>query len=70
MQNKHHATKLRWRTFRYCEGILYDFHSYEKLISDREDEIINPFRNVDENIGGGRNTFISNNTDRIASALV
>lgn len=70
MVQLHKSTGLRWRTYRYCEGLLYDYCSYEKLIKEREEAIINPFRVVDENIGGGRNTIISNDTERIASALV
>lgn len=66
----HRGTKLRITTFKYLEEIIRRSDDYPKEINLREQEIINPYRISDENIGGGRSDVIANQTERIATKLV
>ncbi|MCW6682060.1 hypothetical protein NHG29_04140 [Aerococcaceae bacterium NML160702] len=62
---------LREETFKYIEGIVRSYHQYEKWIKQREAEIYNPPKiEEDENIGGGRSPYLTNETERIATKLV
>jgi RinA family phage transcriptional activator len=64
------AFKLRKTTFKKCEAEWYDYHKTLHEINLLREEIMNPFQEQDENIGGGRSTTISSPTERIATRLV
>jgi RinA family phage transcriptional activator len=64
------ALKLRKTTFKKCEAEWYDYHKTLHEINLLREEIMNPFQEQDENIGGGRSTLISSPTERIATRLV
>ena len=62
---------LRNETFKYIEGVIRSYHDYQKWISEREAEIFNsPKIEIDENVGGGRSPYMTNETERIASKLI
>lgn len=61
---------LRNETFKYVEAILRSYTQYPKWIKHRENEIYYPTKEVDENMGGSRSSFISNEVERIATKLV
>ena len=61
---------IETNTFRYVEGILHSYERYPRLISNRKEEIMHPYRETDSNIGGGSSGLISNETERMATKLV
>ncbi|MGX7105610.1 hypothetical protein [Globicatella sanguinis] len=69
MVQLHKSTGLRWRTYRYIEGIIQDLDIYETLINKRTTELLTPYMKPDENIGGGRSSITINPTEQSANAL-
>lgn len=61
---------LRVETYTFIEGIIRNYKTYPRWISQRKEEIIAPHKQIDENIGGGRGGSISNTTERAVTALV
>lgn len=56
-------------TFKHIEEILRDYPKIDKYLSDREEEILHPIKENDENVGGSRSTDISKTTERKAITL-
>ena len=53
------------------EYILLEYLDYPSYIKQVEEELLNPHTvDVDENIGGGRGSHLSNPTERIALSIV
>ncbi len=57
-------------TFKYLEQILIDYPDYDKRIRRRREEIEIPWREIDENVGGGKSSISANGIEKIASALI
>ncbi|EKB54480.1 RinA family phage transcriptional regulator [Facklamia hominis] len=64
------TVKLRSGTYKYIESILRSYHDYEQYIYLREQELLNPHKDCDTNVGGGRGNAISDPTRIKASRLV
>jgi RinA family phage transcriptional activator len=64
------AIKPTKTTFKKVEAEWYDYHKTLKEIARLREEIMNPFQEVDENIGGGRSNQTSSPTERIATRLM
>ncbi|MBS4173482.1 transcriptional regulator [Bacillus sp. FJAT-49736] len=62
--------KLKKATFKHIESELYMYHETVKEIKTLRDNIMFCNENTDENIGGGRSSFISDPTGRTATALL
>lgn len=63
------AVKLKKATFKHIESELYDYHDTLKEIDHLRKDIMFCKESDDENIGGGRSSFISSPTERIATIL-
>jgi hypothetical protein len=63
------ATKLKKATFKHIESELYSYHDTLKEINNLRKDIMFTKENDDENIGGGRSSFISSPTEQIATRL-
>ena len=61
--------KPRKTTFKHIEAEWYNYHHTLQEIARLREEIINPFREVDENIGGGKSNITGDPTGRIATRL-
>jgi RinA family phage transcriptional activator len=64
------AIKPTKTTFKKVEAEWYDYHKTLKEIARLREEIMNPFQEEDENIGGGRSNQTSSPTERIATRLM
>lgn len=64
------AVKLKKATFKHIESELYSYHDTLREIEELRKNIIFTRENDDENIGGGRGSFISSPTERTATRLV
>ncbi len=62
--------KMKKATFKKAEAEWYDYHKTLKEIANLRLEILNPMKEVDENIGGGRNNNNYSPTESIATRLV
>lgn len=61
---------MRTDTFKQIESVLRDYPDYDRHIAERERTLLNPDSIYsDENIGGGRSSFISNPTEMRALTL-
>lgn len=60
---------MRDGTYRYLVQILKDYRRTDGYIKQREEELMHPYRETDENIGGGRSSFISNPSERMAITI-
>jgi len=57
-------------TFKYIEQLLRDYPEMDNYIKQREEELIFPDElAIDQNIGGGRSSFISKPTERMAITI-
>jgi RinA family phage transcriptional activator len=63
------ATKLKKATFKHIESELYSYHDTLREINNLRKDIMFTKENDDENIGGGRSSFISSPTENIATRL-
>jgi RinA family phage transcriptional activator len=63
------ATKLKKATFKHIESELYSYHDTLREINNLRKDIMFTRENDDENIGGGRSSFISSPTEQIATRL-
>lgn len=55
---------MRRQTFKAIEDILRDYPDYDRYISQREEAILHPdILYAEENIGGGRSSFIGRPTE-------
>ena len=63
------AAKLRKATFKHIESELYAYHDTLKEIDFLRNNIMFCKENDDENIGGGRSSFISSPTEKIGTRL-
>ena len=62
---------MRAGTFKYIEQLLRDYPDMGAYIAKREEELIYPCETeLDQNIGGGRSSFISKPTERMAITMV
>lgn len=61
---------LRDGTYKSIESILRTYKQYPEWINNREQEIMFPLADIDENVGGGRSSQISNPTEKIVSNLI
>lgn len=59
-------TKL---AFKKCESEWYNYHNTLTEIAKLREEIMNPFEETDENVGGGKSNIPGNPTERIATRL-
>lgn len=51
---------MRNSTYKYLEAELFEYPSIKKHIESIREEVITPYREVDENVGGGKsNTNVS-----------
>jgi RinA family phage transcriptional activator len=64
------AIKPTKTTFKKVEAEWYDYHKTLKEIARLREEIMNPFQEEDENIGGGRSNQTFSPTERIATRLM
>ncbi|MGD7007607.1 transcriptional regulator [Metabacillus sp. 84] len=64
------ATKVRKATFKHIESELFDYKDTIKEIEFLRQNIMFCKESDDENIGGGRSSFISSPTERIATRLL
>lgn len=61
---------MRRQTFRNIEDTLRDYPDYENHVAERRAMLLNPDNLYsDENIGGGRNSSVSNPTEQKALTL-
>jgi RinA family phage transcriptional activator len=63
------ATKLKKATFKHIESELYDYYDTLKEIDHLRKDIMFCRESDDENTGGGRSSFVSSPTERIATIL-
>lgn len=56
-------------TFKHIEEILRDYPRIEKYLKEREEELLYPTQEIDENVGGSRSTDIIKVTERKAITL-
>jgi RinA family phage transcriptional activator len=63
------AIKLKKATFKHIESELYSYHDTLREINNLRKDIMFTNENDDENIGGGRSSFISSPTENIATRL-
>ena len=62
---------MRAGTFKYIEQLLRDYPDMGAYIAKREEELIYPCEmELDQNIGGGRSSFISKPTERMAITII
>lgn len=61
--------KLKKATFKHIESELYSYHDTLREINSLRKDIMFTKENDDENIGGGRSSFPSSPTERIATRL-
>lgn len=59
-------TKL---TFKKVEAEWYNYHNTLQEIAKLREEIMNPFKETDTNVGGGNGNSISSPTEQIATRL-
>lgn len=58
-------------TFKYIEQLLREYPDMGNYIARREEELIYPDElALDQNIGGGRSSFISKPTERMAITII
>ena len=58
-------------TFKYIEQLLREYPDMGNYIAKREEELIYPDElALDQNIGGGRSSFISKPTERMAITII
>ena len=61
---------MKQGTFKYIEQLLRDYPEMDNYIKQREEELIFPDElAIDQNIGGGRSSFISKPTERMAITI-
>ncbi|CAH0186719.1 transcriptional regulator [Peribacillus simplex] len=63
------ASKLKKPTFKHIESELYSYHDTLKEIQFLRTNIMFTKENDDENVGGGRSSFISSPTEQIGTRL-
>ena len=63
------AVKLKKATFQHIESELYSYKDTLLEIQELRKDIMFTKENDDENIGGGRSSFVSSPTERIATRL-
>lgn len=64
-------TKMKTGTYKYIEQLLMDYPQMGNYIAKREEELYYPAEvELDQNIGGGRSSFISQPTERMAITIV
>lgn len=64
------AVKIKKATFKHIESELYSYKDTLKEIEELRKNIMFCNENQDENVGGGRSSFISDPTSRIGTRLV
>lgn len=64
------AVKIKKATFKHIESELYIYKDTLKEIEELRKNIMFCNENQDENVGGGRSSFISDPTSRIGTRLV
>jgi RinA family phage transcriptional activator len=64
------ATKLKKATFKHIESELYSYKDTLREIEQLRKDIMFTKENDDENIGGGRSSYVSSPTEQIATRLV
>ncbi|MFE3973173.1 MULTISPECIES: transcriptional regulator [unclassified Peribacillus] len=64
------ASKLKKPTFKHIESELYSYHDTLKEIQFLRTNIMFTKENDDENVGGGRSSYISSPTEQICTRLV
>lgn len=60
---------MRDSTYRHIVSVLRDYKYTDRYIKEREEELRYPYRQAEENIGGGRSSFVSNPTERMAITI-
>ncbi|MEY8732097.1 transcriptional regulator [Peribacillus frigoritolerans] len=63
------ASKLKKPTFKHIESELYSYHETLKEIQFLRNNIMFTKENDDENVGGGRRSYISSPTEQIGTRL-
>ncbi|MDC3412542.1 transcriptional regulator [Terrihalobacillus insolitus] len=63
------STKPKKITFKHAESEWYNYHQTLKEIANLREEIMNPPKEIDENIGGGRSGFTTSPTEKIVTRL-
>ncbi|MFC8563079.1 transcriptional regulator [Peribacillus frigoritolerans] len=63
------ASKLKKPTFKHIESELYSYHDTLKEIQFLRTNIMFTKESDDENVGGGRSSFISSPTEQIGTRL-
>lgn len=63
------AIKVTKITFKKTEAEWYNYHHTLREIAKLREEIMNPFKEEDKNVGGGSSNTISSPTERIATRL-
>lgn len=63
------AVKIKKATFKHIESELYSYKDTLKEIEELRKNIVFCNDNIDENVGGGRSSFISDPTSRIGTRL-
>lgn len=61
---------MRNSTKKYLEDELFSYPKMDQYINSLREEIINPWRETDENIGGGKSNIISSTVEVKAIRLV
>jgi len=62
-------SKLSRHDIQKLEDYWINLNEYKKQLQFREWELLNPYKETDTNIGGGRSNGISNTTGRRATIL-
>lgn len=57
-------------TFKKVESEWYNYHRTLQEIAKLREEIMNPFKEIDENVGGGKSNMTSSPTEQIATRLM
>lgn len=60
---------MRKSTINYLESELRDYPNYERHVRQLRDEILNPWIETDENIGGGKSNLPSSTVERGVTRL-
>jgi len=60
---------VRDSTYRYVVQILRDYKQTDRYIAKREEELMYPYQEQDENIGGGQSNIPGRPTERMAVTI-
>lgn len=63
------STKPKKVTFKHAESEWYNYYQTLKEIANLREAIMNPTKEIDENVGGGRSNATTSPTEKIVTRL-